>query len=122
MLSFKKHGSTVPLRQQYKICYSWVRELRSFEQVLECLSEGTNEHRIISGRIWAINEHLEEQFNPRLVRLCKDEYADFRNNFDSYTRYAWLIGQSARKGWEFSRAWRAIRRLTEIAAPQGIPF
>lgn len=104
-----------------KLCYSYIREIRSCEAILDHDSSGKN-LAVIHGRILILNNHVERYFPDEVIRACKDMYADYHNDFDRYHAGNWVAYQTNKKYGRNVESWRKAKQFREILGLQGIPY
>lgn len=85
-------ASTVPLKMQYKICYSYVREIAAlgehFHYDEHCVNRRIN--GILKSRYEALKWHCELHFAPMLIQACEAHYLQSQHDFDKYHDGIWL--------------------------------
>lgn len=84
--------SKVPLKAQYKICYSYIREIAAIGEHLHydehCTSAKIN--GILKARYAALKWHIELHFHPMLIQACETHYSQSKQTLDKYHGGAWM--------------------------------
>jgi hypothetical protein len=104
-----------------KLCYSYVRELRRLEDILEHDGNGMN-LAVVYGRVLILRNHIERTFPDAVIIACKSSYADYRNDFDRYKRGNWVADQTNKKYGRNVKSWSKAKHYREMLGLQAIPY
>lgn len=105
-----------------RLCYSYIRELRSLEEILDHDKSEKN-LAVIHGRAMILRNHIERSFPDDVIKNCKSMYADYRNDFDRYHAGNWVGHQTNKKYGRCLESWQAAKRIRDLLAGDvTIPF
>jgi len=104
-----------------RLCYSYVRELRSLEEILDHDKSEKN-LAVIHGRVMILKNHIERNFPDDVILACKDMYADAKNDFNRYHSGNWIGYQTNKKYGRNVQSWQKAKKFREMLGLQGIPY